>query len=88
MVCDLAMSGVEVSKEQKQKQVHECTSCMNTVVQTVSHLQEQFVQLKSDKAKLQGELKKFREEHEEQKRVMIEEIRALEEKLAMLKKES
>jgi uncharacterized protein YlxW (UPF0749 family) len=87
-VCDLAMSGVDVSKEQKEHQVHACASCMNTVVQTFNHFQEQFMQLKREKANLQKELKKLNEEHEEQKRVMTKEIRALEEKLAMIKKES
>ena len=88
MICGLAMSGVELSKEQKEKQVHVCESCMNTVVQTFSHSQEQIGQLKQEKTKLQRELKKLREEHTEQKRTMEKEINALEEKLAMLKKES
>lgn len=87
-ICDLAMSGIEVSKEQKEHQVHACASCMNTVVQTFNHFQKQFMQLKREKANLQKELKKLNEEHEEQKRVMTKEIRALEEKLAKLKKES
>jgi len=88
MVCGLAMSGIEVSKEQKEHQLHACASCMNTVVQTFNHFQEQIMQLKREKASLQKELKKLRKEHGEQKRVMIEEIRALEEKLALLKKNS
>jgi len=88
MVCGLAMSGVEFSKEQKEHQLHACASCMNTVVQTFNHFQEQIMQLKREKANLQKELKKLRKEHGEQKRVMIEEIRALEEKLALLKKNS
>ena len=88
MVCGLAMSGIEVSKEQKEAQVHVCASCVNTVVQTFNHFQEQIVQLKREKAGLQRELKKLNEEHGEQKRVMTEEIRALEEKLALLKKNS
>ncbi|MCZ2808862.1 MAG: hypothetical protein O2V44_05870 [Candidatus Bathyarchaeota archaeon] len=46
------------------------------------------MQLKREKANLQKELKKLNEEHEEQKRVMTKEIRALEEKLAKLKKNS
>ena len=87
-VCDLAMSGIEVSKEPKEHQVHACASCMNTVVQTFNHFQEQIMQLKREKANLQKELKKLNEEHEEQKRVMTKEIRALEEKLAKLKKNS
>ena len=82
------MSGVEVSKEPKEHQVHVCASCVNTVVQTFNHFQEQIAQLKREKASLQKELKKLRKEHGEQKRVMTEEIRALEEKLALLKKNS
>lgn len=88
MVCGLAMSGVEGSKEQKEHQVHVCASCVDTVVQTFNYFQEQLMQLKREKAGLQKELKKLNEEHEEQKRVMTEEIRALEEKLALLKKNS
>jgi len=86
--CGLAMSGIEVSKEQKERQVHACASCVNTVVQTFNHFQEQITQLKREKAGLQRELKKLSEEHEEQKRVMTKEIRALEEKLALLTKTS
>jgi len=82
------MSGVEVSKEPKENQLHACASCMNTVVQTFNHFQEQIAQLKRERAKLQKELKKLNEEHEEQKRVMTKEIRALEEKLVMIKKNS
>jgi predicted RNase H-like nuclease (RuvC/YqgF family) len=88
MACDLVMSGIEVTKEQKEHQLHACASCMNTVVQTFNHFQEQIMQLKREKASLQKELKKLNEEHEEQKRVMTKEIRALEEKLALLKKNS
>jgi predicted RNase H-like nuclease (RuvC/YqgF family) len=87
-VCGLAMSGVEVSKEPKENQLHVCASCVSTVVQTFSHFQEQIVQLKREKESLQKELEKFREEQEEQKRVLVKEISALEEKLAALKKES
>ncbi len=82
------MSGIDVSKEQKEHQVHVCASCVNTVVQTFNHFHEQIAQLKSEKAGLQKELKKLSEEHEEQKRVMAEEIRALEEKVAELNKNS
>lgn len=88
MACDLAMSGIEVSKEPKENQLHVCASCMNTVVQTFNHFQEQIMKLKREKANLQKELKKLNEEQEGQKRVMTKEIRALEEKLAKLKKES
>ena len=82
------MSGVDVSKEPKENQVHVCESCMNTVVQTVNHFQEQITKLKREKASLQKELEKLIEERKEQKRAMTKEIRALEEKVAMLKKES
>ncbi len=63
MVCDLAMSGVEVSKEQREKQVHACASCMNTVVQTFSYFQEQIKTLKSEKANLQEEIRVLEEEN-------------------------
>lgn len=86
--CGLAMSGVEVSKEPKEPQVHVCASCMNTVVQTFNHFQEQIAQLRREKAGLEKELKKLNEEHEKKKQVMAEEIRALEEKLAELKRNS
>jgi predicted nucleic acid-binding Zn-ribbon protein len=86
--CGLAMSGVEVSKEPKEPQVHMCASCMNTVVQTFNHFQEQIAQLRREKASIQRELQKLNEEHEKKKRVMAEEIRALEEKVAELKRNS
>jgi hypothetical protein len=86
--CGLAMSGVEVSKEPKEPQVHVCASCMNMVVQTFNHFQEQIAQLKREKAGLEEELKKLNEEHEKKKRAMSEKIRALEEKVAELKKNS
>lgn len=82
------MSGVEVSKEPKEPQVHVCASCMNTVVQTFNHFQEQIAQLRREKAGLEKELKKLNEEHEKKKRITAEEIRALEEKLAELKRNS
>jgi len=82
------MSGVDVSKEPKENQVHVCESCMNTVIQSFNNFQEQITQLKHEKASLQKELEKLIEERKEQKRAMTKEIRALEEKLAMLKKES
>jgi len=85
--CGLAMSGVEISKEQKETQVHVCSSCMNTVVQTFTHLQEQITRLKQEKTKLHNEQNELRTEHEEQKLAMTQQIRALEEKLALLKKE-
>jgi chromosome segregation ATPase len=86
--CGLAMSGVEVSKEPKEPRVHVCASCMNTVVQTFNHFQEQIAQLKREKASIQRELEKLNEEYEKKKRDMSEKIRALEEKVAELKKNS
>ncbi len=82
------MSGVEASKEPKEPQVHVCASCMNTVVQTFNHFQEQITQLNREKAGLQRELQNLNEEYEKKKQAMSEEIRALEEKLAELKKSS
>ena len=81
------MSGVDVSKEPKEN-MHACASCMNTVIQSFSHFQEQITQLKQEKIKLQMELEKAREEQTEQKWVLVDEIRALEEKLAVLKSET
>jgi len=81
------MSGIEVSKEPKEDQLHACASCMNKVVQTFNHLQEQIAELKHGKAKLEEELMLLRDEQKEQERVMAKEIKALEEKLASLKKE-
>jgi DNA repair exonuclease SbcCD ATPase subunit len=86
MACGLAMSGVEVSKEPKEPQVHVCASCMNMVVQTFNHFQEQIAQLRREKAGLQRELEKLIEEHEKQKLIMSEKIRALEEKVVELEK--
>lgn len=86
--CGLWMSGVDVSKEPKENRLHVCASCMNTVIQSFSHFQEQIAQLQREKMKLQMELEKAREEQTEQKRVLVNEIRALEEKLAALKSET
>jgi cell shape-determining protein MreC len=55
------MSGVEVSREQKE--AHACFSCMNTVVQTFNHFQEQVKILKSEKAILQQKIKALEEEN-------------------------
>jgi len=88
MACDLEMSGVEVSKETKEHQFHVCASCMNRVIQTFNHFQEQIIQLRNEKAHFQRELKKLNEEHEKQKKIMNETIIALEEKLAEIKKNS
>ena len=80
------MSGVEASKEPKEGQVHMCSSCVSTVVQTFNHFQEQIVQLSQDKQRLEGDLRKLNEEWERKKRVMEKKIMALEKKLALLKK--
>jgi len=82
------MSGVEASKEPKEPQVHACTSCVKTVLQTFTHFQEQIAQLRQEKASLQKALRKLDEEHEEQKQAMAKEIRTLKEHLALLKKNS
>lgn len=50
------MSGVEVTKEQKQTQAHICQSCMNTVVQSFTNMQEQIAQLKQEKQNMQHEI--------------------------------
>jgi uncharacterized protein YlxW (UPF0749 family) len=82
------MSGVDVSKEPKENRLHACESCMNTVIQSFSHFQEQIAQLQRERMKLQMELEKSREEQKEQKRVLFDEIMALEKKVAALKSES
>ena len=69
-------------------QVHVCKSCVSNVVQTFNHYQEQIVQLKRDKDGLQEELRQLIKDHEEQKRFLVEEIRVLEERLALLEKRS
>ena len=86
--CGLAMSGIESSKEPKQPQVHVCKSCVETVVQTFTHYHEQVAQLKLEKDGLQKELRKLIDAHEEQKLVMVKEIKALEERLTLLKERS
>ena len=82
------MSGVEASEKSKKPQVHVCSSCVKTVVQTFNHYQEQISQLKQEKEGLQEELMKLIKDHEEQKLAMVKEIRVLEEQLALLKKHS
>lgn len=88
MICDRAMSGVEVSEVVKEKHMHECVSCMHAVIHTFRSFQEQIKRLRGEKASLQKEIKNLRKIGEEQTRVMVEEIRALEEEVAVLKKES
>ena len=80
------MSGVDVTKKQKETQIHECESCMNTVVQTFQFLQEQIVQLKQEKFALQMELETTQKQKEQQKQLLNQEIKALEDKIVALKK--
>lgn len=80
------MSGVEVTKEQKESQVHVCESCMDTVVQTFSHMQEQIAQLKQEKIKLQTELQHYKKQQRQQKQSFKRQIKTLEEKLVTSKK--
>ena len=70
------MSGVDLPKQQKTGQEHACESCMNSVVFSFSHLQEQIQQLKEEKLRLQMQLDKANEKQ-----------KTLEKKLAQLKGE-
>ena len=79
------MSGVEVSKDSKENQINVCKSCMNSVIQSFTHFQEHIAKLKQDKEKLQTELEKAWKDQNTQKRALVDEIKALEEKLAALK---
>jgi hypothetical protein len=80
------MSGVDISKEEKEKQIHVCESCMKTVIETCGHFQEVIAQLKREKLKLQEELNNLKEDQKKQKRFMRKEIKMLEKKLALLNK--
>ena len=82
------MSGIEFSEGRKEKPVHACTSCMNKVIQTFGHLQEQIKILKKEKTKLQMAVKKLSKENEGKTRVMKNKIKALEKELAKLEKKS
>lgn len=82
------MSGVEVSNKMKENQMNMCGSCMNSVVQTFNHLKEQILLLNNEKIKLLMELKKSKDDQKKQKRVMSKTIQALEEKLALLSKDT
>ena len=82
------MSGIEASKDPKEPQVHVCSSCVKTVVQTFTHYQQQIAQLNQEKEHLQEELRKLIKDHEERKRAMIDEISVLKERLALLEKRS
>jgi len=85
-VCDLTLSGVEVTKEQKEDQVHVCESCMDTVVETFSHMQKQIAQLKQEKLKLQIELEQHKNQQRQQKQNFKQQIKALKQKLDASKK--
>jgi len=61
---------------------------MNSVVQTFNDLKEQILLLNNEKIKLLMELKKSKDDQKEQKRVMSKTIQALEEKLALLNKDT
>ena len=80
------MSGVEVKRKLKETQMNMCGSCMNSIVQTFDHLKEQILMLNNEKIKLLMELKKNKEQQEEQKQVMLKDIKVLKQQLASLKK--
>jgi len=80
------MSGVEVKRKLKETQMNMCGSCMNSIVQTFDHLKEQILMLNNEKIKLLMELKKSKEQQEEQKQVMLKDIKVLKQQLASLKK--
>ena len=80
------MSGVEVKRKLKETQMNMCGSCMNSIVQTFDHLKEQILMLNNEKIKLLMELKKSKEQQEEQKQVMLKDIKTLKQQLASLKK--
>ncbi len=81
------MSGVEIPRVTKEKEIHVCTSCMNSVIQAFSYFQEQIEALRNEKANLQEEIKKLRKVWKKQTWVMSEEIRTLQQEVAMLKKQ-
>lgn len=78
------MSGIEVTKEPKQGQDHACKSCMETVVQTFTHMQEHIAQLKQEKLKLQLDLEKSKKEQKQKEQTLKQKIKALEQTLAEL----
>jgi predicted phage-related endonuclease len=54
------MSGIEVLKKAKEKQIHVCASCMQAVIRTFSNYQEQIKKLRSEKADLQEKIQKLK----------------------------
>ena len=87
-MCGLALSGVETSKEPKESQVHVCSSCVKTVVQTFTHYQEQIAQLNQEKESLQVEIRNLIKDDEERRRATIKEVSKLKKRLALLEKNS
>ena len=79
------MSGVEVTRETNENQTNICTSCMNTVVQTVNHLRKQIMALNNEKTQLLIELKNLKNEHKEEKRILSKKINELKDELTLLK---
>lgn len=73
------MSGVD--RSEKEKRINSCKPCMNTVIQTFSHFQDQIKQLNHDKKKLQMELKKSKKEQQKEKQILQNKIRMLVKKL-------
>lgn len=50
------LSGVDISKDQKNDQENVCASCMSSVIQSFAYFQEQILLLQEQKLKLQMEL--------------------------------
>ena len=69
------MSGVDLSD--KNNKIHPCKSCMKTVVQSFSNMQDQIQILNQEKKGLQIELRKSKKE----KQNMKNKIKILEKKL-------
>ena len=86
-MCEPTLSGVEVTKEQKESQVHVCESCMDTVVQTFSHMQEQIAQLTQEKLKLEMELEQSKKQQKQKEQTLEQQIKDLEHKLADFQKQ-
>jgi DNA polymerase II small subunit/DNA polymerase delta subunit B len=87
-ICDLEMSGIEISAVEKERDTHSCTSCVTAVVQMFCYFRDQNRKLRSENENLEEEIMKLRRVGEEQVQVMAEEIKAMAEELVMLKKES
>lgn len=87
-ICDLEMSGIEISAAEKERDTHACASCVNAVVQMFCYFRDQIRKLRSEKENLEEEIMKLRKVGEEQAHVVAEEIKALAEELVVLEKES